>query len=153
MIKKAKIEDAQAIYKLIHAWAKQKKVLPRSLNYIYENIRDFWIYEKNKKIYGCCALHIVGWQNLGEIKSLIVDKHFQNQGIGILLTQHCINEAKTLGVKTIFALTFVPAFFKKLGFKLVPRIKLPHKIWTDCVECVYFPNCKEKAVILTLKKT
>jgi amino-acid N-acetyltransferase len=150
MIRKAKIDDAKAIRSLVNYWAKKGKVIDRSLNYIYENIRDFWVYEENKKIIGCCALHIVGWQNLGEIKSLGVAKGYHNRGIGKKLVKRCITEAKSLGVREIFALTFIPVFFKKLGFVSIDTKQLPHKIWNDCVNCVFFPNCKEEAVILSI---
>ena len=148
MIRKAKIADGKIIYSLINTGAKEGKVLQRSLNHIYEHIRDFWVYIQGKKIVGCCALSAVGWQDLGEIRSLIIVKKFQNKGIGVRLVKKCISEAKTLGVKNVFALTFVPGFFKRLGFKLIDRGKLPHKIWSDCINCSYFPNCREQAVIL-----
>jgi len=148
MLRKAKLKDAEEIYSLINFWAKRKRVLERSLNYIYENIRDFWVYEKNKKIIGACALHIIGWQDLAEIKSLVVKKNHQNKGIGKQLVKACINEAKELGVKKIFVLTFIGDFFKKMGFKKIRKTRLPQKIWSECVNCVYFPECKEEAFIL-----
>ena len=152
MIRKAKITDASKIQSLINSWAKKGKLLERSLNYIYEHIRDFWILEDRGKIVGCCALGVVGWQNLGEIKSLVVAARYQNRGAGKKLVLKCIGEAKALGLKNIFALTFVPSFFKKMGFKEIDRNKLPHKIWSDCVNCVLFPDCKEEAVALELAK-
>ena len=151
MIRKARISDATKIQSLIKSWAKEAKVLERSLNHIYENIRDYWVFEKNKKIIGCCGLHVVGWQNLAEIKSLVVEKKYHRQGIGRQLVDKCIEEAYTLGIKTIFALTFAASFFKKMGFKKINKKNLPHKIWTDCVECIYFPDCREEAVALELK--
>ncbi len=150
MIRKAKLTDAKEIYALINSWSKKGKVLGRSLNYIYENIRDFWVYQEKKKIIGACALHAVGWQDLGEVKSLVVLPKFQHKKIGTKLVSRCIDEAKALGVKNVFALTFVPLFFKKLGFRQIDMKELPHKIWNDCVDCVYFPDCQEKAVILKL---
>ena len=150
MIRKAKITDAKDIYSLINTWAKKGHVLERPLNYIYENIRDFWIFEQQKKIIACCALHVIGWQDLGEVKSLIVDKEFHNQGFGAKLVNRCVEEAKSLGLKKVFALTFVPQFFKKVGFCKIEMKELPHKIWSDCVNCVYFPNCRETAVIRTI---
>lgn len=147
MIRRAKISDAKQIHELINSWAKRGKVLDRSLNYLYENIRDFWIYEDNRKVAGCCALHVVGWDNLGEIKSLVVAQDYQDRGIGKALVSKCIEETKSLGIKQVFALTFVPGFFKKLGFKKISRKNLPHKIWSDCVNCIYFPDCKEQAMI------
>ncbi|MDD5195524.1 MAG: N-acetyltransferase [Candidatus Omnitrophica bacterium] len=150
MIRKAKLADAKALYTLINSWAKEGKVLERPLNYIYENIRDFWVCENKKKIVACCALHVIGWQELGEIKSLTVAKKFQGKGIGSALVKTCLAEAKPLGIKNVFALTFASSFFKKLKFTPVDRKELPHKIWSDCVNCVYFPDCREEAVLFKL---
>ena len=151
MIRKARISDAIQIQSLIKSWAKEGKVLERSLNHIYDHIRDYWVFEKNGKLIGCCGLHVVGWNDLAEVKSLVVAKRFQRQGIGRQLVNRCIEEAAALGVKMLFALTFVPSFFKEVGFKKINKKNLPHKIWSDCIECIYFPDCKEEAVALKIK--
>jgi len=140
------------MYRIINDWAKKKVLLERSLNYIYENLRDFWIWEEKGKVVGACALHVVGWQNMAEVKSLAVDKKHQRKGIGGALVRACLDEAKSLGIKRVFALTFSPRFFKKRGFRTFDRNKLPHKIWSDCVNCVDFPNCEEIAVMIDLTK-
>jgi amino-acid N-acetyltransferase len=62
----------------------------------------------------------------------------------------CIDEAKNLGIKKVFALTFVPQFFKKLRFREIEMKELPHKVWSDCINCIYFPDCKETAVTKVL---
>jgi amino-acid N-acetyltransferase len=150
MISKAKISDAQEIYDLLAGWAKKRKLLSRSLTYIYENIRDFWIYREGNRIVGCCALHSVGWEGMAEVKSLAVEAKCQKKGIGKSLVKKCLAEAKALGFQKVFALTFVPGFFVKMGFAGLDKKDLPHKIWSDCVNCVYFPDCNEEAVIINL---
>ena len=147
MLQKASLRDVHAIHRLINAFAQRKMMLPRSLNYVYERVREFWVYTKRNKVIGCCALSIVGWQDLAEIKSLAVDGHYQGQGIGRVLLEACIEEAKGLGVKKVFALTYEPVFFKKSGFKPIKKEKLPHKIWADCLNCPEFPKCKEEALV------
>lgn len=152
MIRKAKISDAKDIHVLNRYWAKKGKVLERSLNYIYENIRDFWVCVESKKIIACCAFGVIGWESLGEIKSLSVHHKHQGQKIGKKLVEVCIKEAGELGIENIFALTFSPIFFKKLGFKNIDRKKLPHKIWNDCINCCDFPDCNEEAFIFKAKR-
>jgi len=145
MIRKATVEDVKQIQKLINYYAKQEKMLPRSLNELYENIRDFYVYAEGKKVYGCCALHI-DWEDLAEIKSLAVIKSKAGRGIGAKLLGNCLKDARALKVRKIFALTYIPEFFAKLGFNRISRSKLPHKIWSECIKCMYFPNCKEIAM-------
>jgi amino-acid N-acetyltransferase len=152
MIRKAKIQDAKDIYKLISFFSEKGLMLPRSLNSIYENIRDFWVITDNglEKIVGSVALHVVGWDNLAEVKSLSIDKDYHKSGLGKQLVEKCIDEAKTLGIKKVFALTFTPDFFSKCGFKQIDKETLPHKIWADCIDCPYFPDCKEIAFLKQL---
>lgn len=150
MIKKAQINQAKEIQSLILTAAKSGRVLERSLNYIYENIRDFWIYLSGDKVVSCCGLHVVGWQLLAEIKSLVVAKSFQKRGIAKKLVNQAVKEARELGVNKVFALTFFPEFFEKQGFKVIDKNSLPHKVWTECVNCRYFPDCKEEAVIIDI---
>jgi len=146
-ITKAQIGDAKQMQSLINFYASKDMMLPRSLNEIYENIRDYWVCREDDKIIGCCGLHIIGWDNLAEIKSLAVAKTKQKKGIGRNLVETCLNEARALKLKKIFALTYSPGFFKKLGFKKIPKSKLPHKIWAECCNCPKFPNCNEEAML------
>ena len=153
MIRKAKINDAKEIYELVNYYAKKGILLPRSLNSIYENIRDFWVYEKDGKIVGCVALHIV-WEDLAEIRSLAVREEYQGEGIGCKLVEKAIEEARELGIEKVFSLTYIKEFFiKNFGFKQVDKSVLPQKVWGECINCVKFPNCDEEAVILNLKET
>lgn len=149
MIRKARIEDIKQIQDLINFFAKQDLMLPRSLNEVYENMRDFWIAEEHHKITGCCALH-VSWDDLAEIKSLAVLKRRQGKGIGKELILACLKEAKQLGAKKVFVLTYKPDYFKKFGFRRVRTSNLPHKIWAECINCAKFPNCQEIALLKKL---
>lgn len=148
-IKKAKIPHIKQIHKLINEFAKQETMLARSLNELYEGIRDFVIYEDNGIIKGVCAIRIL-WEDLAEIRSLAVREEYRRSGIGKSLVQECIKEAKKLGIKKVFALTYQPEFFRKLGFRDIDKSKLPQKIWGDCLKCPKFPECDEYAVIIYL---
>ncbi|MEW6215283.1 MAG: N-acetyltransferase [Nitrospirota bacterium] len=148
-IRKAKIADLKRVHKLINDFAKREEMIPRSLNELYENLRDFVICEDNGNICGVCALHIM-WEDLAEIRSLAVDKRYQKIGIGKNLVKQCLKEARVLGVKRVFALTYHPEFFKKIGFVDIYKSSLPQKIWGDCLRCPRFPECDEHAVIIYL---
>jgi len=145
MIRKAKIEDVRQMQEMINAFAKQDIMLARSLNELYENIRDYWVKEEKGKVVGCAALHI-SWDDLAEIKSVAVLKRRQGRGVGRELIKVCLQEASALGIKRIFMLTYKPEYFKKFGFKRVSHASLPHKIWAECINCPKFPNCQEVAL-------
>jgi amino-acid N-acetyltransferase len=146
-VEKAKITDAAQMHKLINKFAAQGEMLPRALSEIYENIRDYFVVRKGDKIVACAALHVT-WSDLAEIKSVAVSKGSQKKGIGAALVNKCIEEAKELGIPTVFCLTYKPGFFKKHGFKSVAKSKLPRKIWGECYTCPKFPDCDEVPLIL-----
>jgi amino-acid N-acetyltransferase len=149
-IRTAKISDGPFIYALINNYAEQDLMLFRSMTDIYENLRSFLLAEAGGRVVGCCALQII-WSDLAEIKSLAVDDAHQDKGVGRMLVRKSVSEAKKLGMKKVFALTLVPGFFKKLGFKTVEKEKLPMKVWTDCAKCTKQDSCDETAMIKILK--
>lgn len=145
-IRKARIPDLKQVHKLINDFARKEEMIPRSFNEIYENIRDFLICEDNSEIFGVCALHIL-WEDLAEIRSLAVTPEYQSKGIGRKLIRRCISEAKALGVRRVFVLTYHPDIFRKMDFKDIDKAELPQKIWGDCIRCPKFPECDELALI------
>lgn len=146
MLRKAKTNDIDRIRKLINFYADKGQMLPRSLNELYENMRDFFVVEEEGKIAACCALHI-GWGDLAEIKSLAVTETWKGKGLGKQLVKSCLEEAKEIGIAKVFALTYSPGFFEKFGFKQIKKEELPHKIWNECTRCPKFPDCDEIPLI------
>ncbi len=148
-IRKAVIADIKQIHRLVNEFAKKEEMLPRALNELYESIRDFFVYEDDDGIIGVCALRIL-WEDLAEVRSLAVRREFQRSGIGKKLVTRCLKEAREIGIKRVFALTYQPDFFRKNGFSDIDKAKLPQKIWGDCLKCHKFPECDEHAVITYL---
>ncbi len=116
-------------------------------------MRDFTVFvEKEEehpdeeKLIGVCALHIC-WDNLAEIRSLAVAEGYQDRGVGRQLVNTALAEADSFGITRIFTLTYQPEFFRKLGFADVDKSELPHKVWSDCINCSKFPDCNEEALI------
>ena len=150
-IRKGRISDIKQIQSLVNHYARQGLMIARSLNELYENIRDFWVYESKGKVLGCAAVHI-SWENLVEIKSVAVDKSAVHKGIGRGLIKSCLAEAKHLGAKKVFVLTYIPEFFRRFGFRKIEHASLPHKIWAECINCPKFPDCEEIALIKIIAK-
>jgi len=146
-VEKAKINDAQRIHELVNSFANKGEMLPRALSEIYENLRDFFVIrDRDKQVIGCVALHI-NWADLAEIKSLAVSEDRQAKGLGSILIEACLDEAKELGIPTVFCLTYKPAFFERYNFHQVDKIELPRKVWSECYRCPKFPDCDEVALI------
>jgi amino-acid N-acetyltransferase len=151
-VEKAKINDAQRIHEMVNSFADKGEMLPRALSEIYENLRDFFVIrDKNNQVIGCVALHI-NWADLAEIKSLAVSEDKQAKGIGSVLVEACIDEARGLGIPTIFCLSYKPAFFEKHKFRQVDKMELPRKVWSECYSCPKFPDCDEVALVYRFER-
>jgi amino-acid N-acetyltransferase len=149
MLRKAEIKDVKDIQKLLTHFANRGDMLSRSLSELYEALRDFYIYEEDRRLLGTAALHIV-WEDLAEIRSVAVAEDAGRKGVGTQLIRACIDEGRSLGLKRLFCLTYKPDFFGRFGFRIVDKSELPHKVWGDCMKCVKFPDCDEIAMILDL---
>lgn len=148
-LRKAKIGDVPEIHTLVNSFATRGEMLGRSRSELYEGLRDFFVVEQDGKVLGCSALHI-NWEDLAEVRSLAVASDQQGKGMGKTLVNACIEEARSLGIARIYALTYRPGFFEGVGFSRVPKESLPHKVWGDCLKCPQFPNCDEDALIMEL---
>ena len=153
MIRKAKIKDIKAIHGLLQEYGKKGELLPRPLSVLYDHVRNFSVYvdEENDDILGCCALQFC-WDDLAEIRSLAVHPNYLRKKIGSKLVEAMLSEAKSFGIKKVFALTYRQEFFKKFGFMKIDRSELPLKIWADCIMCVKFPDCDETAMMIEINQ-
>lgn len=149
-IRAAAIADAPNIHHLLEIYASKGNLLPRTLSEIYRHLRDFFVIELDGKVAAMGALEIFT-EDLGEVRSLVVDEAYERRGLGRLLVQRIVDEARAIGLRRVMALTYVPEFFHKLGFQTVPMGTLPEKVWTVCVKCYKYNNCDEVAVLLELK--
>ncbi len=147
--RKAEIHDAQAIHDLINLYAQRGEMLPRTMGEVFENLRDFFVVRPEEELMGCVALHIV-WSDLAEVKSLAVPEDVQAKGLGSILVQRAMEEAREIGLERVFALTYRPTFFERLGFVQADVMTLPRKVWNECYRCPKFPSCNEIALVKEL---
>lgn len=149
MIRKATMADVEKIHQLLADHARQGMMLSRSLAEIYQAVRSFYVLEEQGQVVGIVSLQI-WWENLAEVRSLVVAPSQAGKGCGRLLVESCLAEAQQLGINRVFALTYQETFFSRLGFSVIEKSELPQKIWGDCMKCPKFPNCDEIAMAITL---
>jgi len=149
---KPTIEDVPHIAALVNALSEKGLLLPRSVNDVYEHLRGFVVAKHEGRLIGCAALHVV-WGGLGELRSLAVAEDARKAGAGRALVEFCLREAKELGIRQVFVLTYETTFFARFGFHEHSKDKLPQKVWKDCIHCPKFPNCDETAMLLDLAGT
>ena len=146
MIRKARIEDVKQIHALVNKSASGGQMLARPLGELYDNLRDYFVVDEAGTIIGAAALHIC-WEDLAEIRSVCVARNTRKQGIGRMLVDACIEEARQFKITKIFLLTYQERFFEKCGFSVADKSIFPQKIWSDCIRCPKFPQCDEIAMI------
>lgn len=149
-IRPARMSDVRAIHALLKSFADQGLLLARSISSLYDQLRDFIVYDDGE-IKGVCSLHIC-WDNLAEIRSLAVVRELHGRGIGRQLVRSCLDEAESLEIGQVFVLTYQAGFFRKLGFVDKDKRELPHKVWSDCLHCPKFPDCDEEALMWVSEK-
>lgn len=150
-VRKARLADVPAMKAVIDVHASQNKMLFRAQAELYETIRDYFVYEENGAVLGCCGLHVV-WEDLAEVRGLAVAVEAAGRGIGSMLVRACLDEACELGVRSVYTLTLVPSFFERLGFTQVDKSTLHLKMWYECYRCSKFANCDEIAMVCRLNR-
>jgi amino-acid N-acetyltransferase len=146
---KALLADARDVMELINSYAAQGIMLPRTEFEMAENIRDFSVIFSGDRLVACGALHFYS-TTTAEIRSLAVDPNWKAHGLGRLVMRAVEAEAVEHGVSSLFAFTYVPSFFRKLGYAEVERGDLPLKAWKDCLRCPKFQACDEIAMLKRL---
>ncbi|MCA9774914.1 MAG: N-acetyltransferase [Myxococcales bacterium] len=151
MIRKARIQDAEEIQQLLTPFADDGELLPLTLNDIYTRIRSFYVFQEMQTgpILGAGSLQTT-WADLGEVRSLAVRPEAQGRGVGSKIVRACMDEGRELGLERVFTLTYRPEFFARLGFEIIDKAKLPHKVWNDCVRCAHYFDCNETAMVRAL---
>ena len=148
--RKAGMRDIPHILALINSYAAKGVMLPRTEFEMSENIRDFSVAYNGEILAGCGALHFYT-PTSAEVRSLAVLPEMKQHGVGRAIGEALEAEARDNDLESIFAFTYVPQFFQKLGFAEVERGELPLKTWKDCLRCPKFQNCDEIAVLKHLK--
>jgi amino-acid N-acetyltransferase len=148
-VRKAAMRDIAPMLEVINAYAAKGIMLPRTEFEMSENMRDFSVVYSGRELLGCGALHFYS-PTMGEVRSLAVAERAKTMGIGRIVVETLVKEAAEYELDAIFAFTYVPGFFAKVGFDEVERGELPLKAWKDCLRCPKFQSCDEIAVLRIL---
>ncbi len=149
-IRPARPEDVPILYALVNDYARRGWLLPRSVEEIAATLPDWVVAEAGGRIVGCGSLV---WMSptLAEIRSLAVEEAYQGNGVGGAIVQALVQQARSAGARTVFALTRAVPFFERLGFAVAERDRFPEKVWRDCMRCPLRERCDEVAVMLQLE--
>lgn len=147
--RQATVEDVEPLYIMIENYSRQGIMLPRSRAVLERQIHDFVVAEIDGIVVGCGSLCKLG-EELVEIRSLGIAEGYKGRGLGSMLVEQLVHEAKKRSLFKVMALTYEVSFFLKNGFSVVEKEIFPEKVWTDCVNCAKQHACDEIAVLKIL---
>jgi amino-acid N-acetyltransferase len=118
-LRPARTSDVAAIKRLVAPLAEERILMAKETVAYYESLQEFRIAESDAgEVIGCGALHVM-WEDLAEIRTLAAADSWRGRGVGHVLVENLLEEAKALGVSRVFCLTFEVEFFKRHGFEVM----------------------------------
>lgn len=146
-VRPASIGDMLQVEPMINGFAAQNLMLPKTREQLVRLFREFVVAsDEHGRVVGCGGLRIFS-PTLAEVISLAVAPETQGLGLGGRIVERLVEDAETLGITTVFALTLRDGFFHRLGFRTVPKEMFPAKVWSDCRNCPKLTACDEIAVV------
>ncbi len=152
VVRKARLSDVNDMFRIINHYAEMQLMLPKTQLQLYENLRDYSIVTESSdptRVLACGALHIY-WENLAEVRAVAVAPGITRKGIGTLLVEQLLEEARELEIEQVFVFTYEPRFFGRFGFIQVEHRTMPLKVYNECFHCPKFNKCDELAMVLHL---
>jgi amino-acid N-acetyltransferase len=151
-IRRAMPADVAQICQIINQYAEKQLMLPKTQLQLYEQLRDYSVAmgaTAEGAILGCGALHFY-WENLAEIRAVAVSPSMVGMGVGTMIVESLLAEARDYHLEQVFVFTYAPKFFSRFGFIQVEHGTMPLKVYNECFHCPKFNTCDELAMVLHL---
>ncbi|GAA2960954.1 amino-acid N-acetyltransferase [Microbacterium schleiferi] len=118
-VRPARTGDVRGIQALLEPWVQRRVLLGKDLVVLFESVQQFTVAEDaDGNLIGCGALHVM-WDDLGEIRTLIVADEWLHHGVGRAIVDRLEENARALGLRRLFCLTFEVEFFSARGFEVI----------------------------------
>jgi amino-acid N-acetyltransferase len=128
--RRARTADVRAIRELVQPLAERRVLISKDAVAYFEGIQEFRVAEVDGQIAGCGALHVM-WEDLAEIRTLAVAEQRLGLGVGSALLEALLDDARELGVKRVFCLTFETDFFVRHGFTEIDGQAVDPEVYTE----------------------
>ncbi len=114
-VRSARTGDVRGILALLDPWVQRRILLGKEVVTLFESVQEFVVAEADGVLVGCGALHVM-WEDLGEVRTLIVAEDWLHHGVGGAIVEQLEERAHDLGLSRLFCLTFEVDFFTRRGF-------------------------------------
>jgi amino-acid N-acetyltransferase len=132
-IRPARTPDVRAIRDLIDVYSVDGSLLSKATVTIFEQLQEFVVAEIDGTVIGCGALHVM-WEDLAEVRTLAVRPDQARHGIGSQILQLLLSNARDLGIKRVFCLTFMKEFFGRHGFIEIDDTPVGHDVYEQLLQ-------------------
>jgi amino-acid N-acetyltransferase len=131
-IRRARTRDVRAIGSLVGDNVAKGRLLGKATVTLYEDVQEFWVAERtgDHLLVGCGALHVM-WEDLAEIRTIVVDASCRGRGVGHQLVEALLGSARDVGVSRVFVLTFAVDFFAQHGFEEIEGTPVSHEVYAE----------------------
>ena len=137
ILRPARPADVRAIAELVRPYAERRVLIAKDLISYFEDIQEFIVAEEvpdvvghdgrdggggggdslaAPRIVGCGALHVM-WDDIAEVRTLAVHPDAVGTGLGSAILRELIAQAREMGLKRVFCMTFEEPFFGAHGFE------------------------------------
>ena len=132
-VRPARATDIPAVHALRQPWVERSVLLGREKVEMYEQVQEMILaVDEHDTVVGCGALHVM-WQDLAEIRSVVIDSNLQGKGIGHIIIEALFDRARELGISRIFCLTFETDFFGRHGFNPIADTPVDEDTFAEMV--------------------
>jgi amino-acid N-acetyltransferase len=132
-VRPAHTADVRGIQSLLEPFVQRRILLGKDLVVLYESVQQFLVAEDEQgTLIGCGALHVI-WEDLGEIRTLIVSDEWLHHGVGRAIVEGLETSAQTLGLSRLFCLTFEVDFFTRRGFSPIGEQVVDPDVYSQLV--------------------
>ena len=130
MVRRARATDIRAIRDLVRPFAESRVLVSKDAVTYYESLQEFRVAEVDGDLVGCGALHVM-WEDLAEIRTLAVSPQAKGTGVGSILLEALVQDARDLGLRRLFCLTFELDFFTRHGFAPIEGRAVSPEVYTE----------------------
>lgn len=132
-IRPARTTDVRSIRDLIDVYSVDGSLLSKATVTIFEQLQEFVVAEIDGTVIGCGALHVM-WEDLAEVRTLAVRPDQARHGIGSQVLEQLLTNARELGIKRVFCLTFMKEFFGRHGFVEIDDTPVGHEVYEQLLQ-------------------
>ncbi|SDJ91490.1 amino-acid N-acetyltransferase [Nonomuraea jiangxiensis] len=131
VVRRARTPDVRTVRRLVDTYAGAgPRLLEKATVTLYEDVQEFWVAERGGQVVGCGALHVL-WEDLAEVRTVAVDPECRGMGVGGRIVAALIQQAKDLGLRRVFCLTFEVDFFARHGFLPIQGTPVSPEVYAE----------------------